>query len=117
MNALTLLPTLTAYQCNDCQTLTQRSPMACAYCLGRRFSPVLVTASGTLASWTTIRKPPMRFKAEGIYHVGVFDLDNGMRISGRLLHEATDQTGDRVQAVAIADTASDIPIFKVTSPG
>jgi hypothetical protein len=40
-----------------------------------------------------------------------------MRISGRLLHEASDQTGDRVQAVAIADAASDIPIFKVTSHG
>jgi hypothetical protein len=40
-----------------------------------------------------------------------------MRISGRLLHEASDQTGDRVQAVAITDAASDIPIFKVTSHG
>jgi uncharacterized OB-fold protein len=117
MSTLTLLPALTAYQCKDCQTLTQRSPMACARCLGRRFSSVPVTSTGILASWTTIRKPPMRFKSEGVYHVGVIDLDNGMRISGRLLHEASDQTGDRVQAVAIADTASDIPIFKVTSHG
>jgi hypothetical protein len=59
----------------------------------------------------------MRFKSEGLYHVGVFDLDNGMRISGRLLHEESEQTGDRVQAVAITDAASDIPIFKVTSHG
>ncbi len=117
MSTLTLLPALTAYQCKDCQTLTQRSPMACAQCLGRRFSSVPVTSTGILASWTTIRKPPMRFKSEGVYHVCVIDLDNGMRISGRLLHEASDQTGDRVQAVAIAETASDIPIFKVTSHG
>jgi hypothetical protein len=59
----------------------------------------------------------MRFKSEGLYHVGVFDLDNGMRISGRLFSTPTDRLGDRVQAVAIADAASDIPIFKVTSHG
>lgn len=110
-----LLPSLTAYQCQDCQTLTQRSPMVCAHCLGRRFSAIAVTASGTLASWTTIRKPPLRFKGEGIYHVGVVDLDNGMRISARLLHQATDQTGDSVQAVAPSESASDIPVFKVTA--
>ena len=117
MSTHTLLPALTAYQCNDCQTLTQRSPMACAHCLGRRFSSVPMTATGTLASWTTIRKPPMRFKSEGLYHVGVFDLDNGMRISGRLLHEASDQTGDRVELVTENLLQTQTPTFKVTSHG
>jgi uncharacterized OB-fold protein len=101
----------------NCQTLAQRQPIVCAHCLQRTFQVEDVAATGVLASWTTIHKPPMRFKSEGLYHVGVFDLDNGMRISGRLLHQASDQTGDRVHAVAIADTASDIPIFKVTSHG
>lgn len=117
MTMHTPLPGLMAYQCLHCQSLSMRPPMVCARCLGRQFSPLAVAATGTLASWTTIRKPPMRFKSEGLYHVGVFDLDNGMRITGRLLHQATDQTGDRVQAVTSADIASDVPVFKVSSHG
>jgi hypothetical protein len=47
----------------------------------------------------------------------VVDLDNGMRISGRLLNEANDQAGDRVQAVAVVGIPTDIPVFKVTPHG
>lgn len=111
------LSALTVYQCHGCQTLTQRSPMVCARCWGRQFSAVSVAATGTLASWTTIRKPPLRFKSEGHYQVGVVDLDNGMRISGRLLNEANDQAGDRVQAVSVVGMPTDIPVFKVTPHG
>ena len=111
------LPSLMAYQCLHCQSLSMRPPMVCAWCLGRQFSPLTVAATGTLASWTTIRKPPMRFISEGLYHVGVFDLDNGMRVSGRLLHQATDQAGDRVHAVRSADPATDVPVFKVSTHG
>jgi uncharacterized OB-fold protein len=73
-----------------------------------------VPASGTLVSWTTIRKPPLRFKAEGTYHVGVFDLDNGQRISGRFLAAEGDKPGQRVVAT---DTPADgaIATFKVES--
>jgi uncharacterized protein len=117
MTLHTPLSALTVYQCHGCQTLTQRSPVVCARCLGRQFSAVSVAATGTLASWTTIRKPPLRFKSEGHYQVGVVDLDNGMRMSGRLLNEATDQAGERVQAVSVAGMANDIPVFKVTPHG
>lgn len=117
MTALVPLASLTAYQCQLCQALSLRAPVVCAGCLGRQFAAVSVAATGTLASWTTVRKPPLRFKSEGPYHVGVFDLDNGMRVSGRLLHETTDQAGDRVQAVTPADPASDIPVFKVSTHG
>jgi uncharacterized OB-fold protein len=117
MTAHTPLAGLTAYQCQLCQALSLRAPVVCAACLGRQFAAVSVAATGSLASWTTIRKPPLRFKSEGVYHVGVFDLDNGMRVSGRLLHQATDQAGDRVHAVRSADPASDVPVFKVSTHG
>lgn len=112
-----VLPALTVYRCVACQTLTQRLPKVCAHCLQQDFSPESVANSGHLASWTTIRKPPLRFGNEGPYHVGVFDLDMGMRVSGRLLLEPTDQVGDRVQAVTPSDAAPDVPVFKVISDG
>jgi len=117
MTAHAPLATLTAYQCVGCQTITQRSPMVCARCLGRQFSTVEVTATGRLASWTTVRKPPLRFKAEGAYQVAVVDLDNGMRISARLLSTPTDQLGDRVVLVTENLLQTQTPTFKVATHG
>jgi len=72
---------------------------------------------GQLASWTTIRKPPLRFKADGVYHVCVVDLDNGFRVTGRFLTSGDDQIGDRVVAVPVASTEHSTPTFRVEKNG
>jgi len=110
-------PALAVFQCQSCQTLTQRKPIVCAHCLQPTFQTKHVAATGVLASWTTVRKPPLRFKAEGAYHVGVFDLDNGMRICGRLLSAPSDRLGDRVVLVKDEMIQTDIPTFKVARDG
>ena len=79
-------------------------------------SPVQIAGVGKLVSWTTVRKPPLRFKADGMYHVGVFDLDNGFRVTGRFLPEDGDQLSDRVVAVptTVAEpTGPATPTFRV----
>jgi uncharacterized OB-fold protein len=111
------VPRLKVYQCSQCQTLTQRQPVICAHCLSRQVHAKEVAAAGVLASWTTVRKPPVRFKSEGSYHVGVFDLDNGMRISGRLLHTPADKLGDRVILVTDGLLQTQTPTFKVSHDG
>jgi uncharacterized OB-fold protein len=95
----------------------QRMQVVCPQCLGRAFDTVHIAATGSLASWTQVRKPPLRFKAEGMYCVGVFDLDNGMRVTGRLLHQAGDAIGDRVVTVNTNDASTTHPTFKVTRNG
>jgi uncharacterized OB-fold protein len=95
----------------------QRLPMVCPQCLGREFYGEQAVATGTLASWTQVRKPPLRFKADGVYCVGVFDLDNGMRVTGRLLHQAGDAIGDRVVIVNTNDVSTTLTTFKVTPNG
>jgi hypothetical protein len=101
----------------NCQTLTQRQPVVCEHCLQREFQPEEVAAVGVLASWTTVSKPPLRFKAEGAYQVAVVDLDNGMRISARLLPTPTDQLGDRVVLVTENLLQTQTPTFKVATHG
>jgi len=79
-------------------------------------NPVHIAGVGKLVSWTTVRKPPLRFKADGMYHVGVFDLDNGFRVTGRFLPEDGDQLGDRIVAVAttVAESTGPVtPTFRV----
>jgi len=87
------------HRCIHCGTLEAGCIETCAKCLHTGMDTIQVPGAGTLVSWTTIRKPPLRFKEEGAYHVGVFDLDNGFRITGRFLPEEGDQLGDRVVAV------------------
>jgi hypothetical protein len=52
----------------------------------------------------------LRFKADGMYHVGVFDLDNGFRVTGRFLPEDGDQLGDRVVAIPTTVTEPTSPV-------
>ena len=108
---------LQVFQCALCHTQMQRLPMVCPQCLGREFHGEQAVATGTLASWTQVRKPPLRFNADGMYCVGVFDLDNGMRVSGRLLHQASDAIGDRVVLVDTHEAATTLPTFKVIRIG
>ena len=110
-------PALTVFRCMSCQTLTQLQPVVCAHCLQRTFQTEAVAATGVLASWTTVRKPPLRFKAEGTYQVAVVDLDNGMRISARLLSTPNDQLGDRVVLVTENLLQTQTPTFKVATHG
>jgi len=75
--------------------------------------PIQIPGRGRLVSWTTIRKPPLKFKADGLYHVGVVDLDNGQRVTGRLLLQEGDALGDRVIALSEPNQALTTPTFKV----
>ena len=108
---------LKMHRCQSCEAMAQHAANVCAHCLGRTFSVVQVPSTGTLASWTTVRKPPLRFKEAGVYHVAVIDLDDGLRITGWLLPDDSVQLGDRVQAVPQSDLAFDVPVFKVCTHG
>lgn len=87
------------HQCTQCDAIDSACIDLCATCLSHDMIIVQVPGHGRLVSWTTIRKPPLQFKAEGIYHVGVFDLDNGSRVTGRFQPQDGDEIGDRVIAV------------------
>ena len=99
--------------CMHCNTLDTLAIDTCAKCLHTEMETILIPGTGKLVSWTTIRKPPLRFKSDGIYHVGVFDLDNGFRVTGRFLPSEDDQLGDRVIAVPTLSSEHATPTFKV----
>ncbi len=103
---------LKIFRCMSCQRLSQRQPIVCPHCLQRDFETEEVAATGVLASWTTIHKPPLRFKSEGAYHVAVIDLDKGMRLSVRWVATPTDRPGDRVTLVTENLLQTETPTFK-----
>ncbi|MCC7225421.1 MAG: OB-fold domain-containing protein [Burkholderiaceae bacterium] len=104
--------TLNFQQCLGCGAFEAAGSDLCPTCLGKHFKVVSVSGKGRLASWTTIRKPPLKFREQGMYHVGVVDLDEGFRVTGRFMPQEGDQVGDRVVAIALQDDDSHTPIFK-----
>lgn len=84
-------------RCQDCGTLSEVAATFCANCLGQSFEEIVKPGKGVLASWTTIRKPPLAFKERGSYEVAVVDLDVGLRVTGHLLPEGEPAVGASVE--------------------
>ncbi len=90
---------LSVRRCLGCGALSEAAASFCAHCLGESFEEVIKPGTGQLASWTTIRKPPLAFKERGPYEVAVVDLDAGLRVTGHLLPEGQPSVGHGVELV------------------
>jgi len=65
--------------------------------------------TGTLVTYTVIRKPPAAFAGEGEYAVCVVDMDAGQRVTGRLsVFEPEPALGI---PVAVVETSAAAPVF------
>lgn len=71
-------------RCKACGKLDPGPREFCSACGEAQMQAFTVPGRGTLVSWTVIRRPPTRFRAEGPYTIAVVDLDAGVRLTGRL---------------------------------
>jgi uncharacterized OB-fold protein len=99
-------------RCADCGRIDSPGRAVCAGCLSTRLEPDRVAGSGRLATWTTIRRAPTRFRDEAPYEVAVVDLDAGLRVTGRLARGASPEVGARVLALP---SETPYPLFDVAS--
>lgn len=105
---------LTLFRCQGCGALHEQRPVVCASCLGETFDEKAVTGQGCLASWTTIRKPPLAFRGHGQYDVAVIDLSIGLRVTGRIASQSNQRVGDRVSLThRIEIDGEQINVFEV----
>lgn len=103
MPAVENIATLPMLRCIRCGRVDTPTRSVCSGCLSDEFEPVSVSGAGTLASWTTIRRAPTRFRDEAPYDVVVVDLDSGQRVTGRLAPDSPEPAiGQRVSAVKAA---------------
>ena len=71
-------------RCADCGRLDSPGRIVCAGCLSSHLEDHLATGEGTVATYTTIRRAPAKFRDEAPYDIVVVDLDCGVRVTGRL---------------------------------
>lgn len=86
-------------RCADCGRIDSPGRVVCAGCLSTRLEPATVPGTGRLATWTTIRRAPTRFRDDAPYEVAVVDLDAGLRVTGRLAAGAAPSVGAAVRAL------------------
>lgn len=74
-----------ACACDDCHSLSTRPQRRCWRCGSSAIRSVNLIGRGTLVSFTIIRVPPTVFQGQEPYHIAVIDLDEGLRITARLV--------------------------------
>ena len=111
MGASEQQPSLQMVRCARCGRIDTAMRPVCAGCLSSELQPVAVPASGTVVSYTTIRRAPTQFRDRQPYDIVVVDLDAGPRVTGRLSAESAPASiGARAHAVHVdhADTVFSI---------
>lgn len=89
--------TVAVMRCTACGGLDPGPRDLCPRCHAP-LSPAEVAGTGTLVSWTLIRRPPAAFREDGPYAVAVVRLDVGVQVTGRLADPGDAAPGARVVA-------------------
>jgi uncharacterized OB-fold protein len=108
--ATSTTPSIAVLICQDCGQLDPGPRELCAACGSSRLAEQKVEGRGRLVSWTVIRRPPTKFRAEAPYAIAVVDLDAGVRITGRLGAVPDDLEPGAI--VVLDETHNGIHVFK-----
>ncbi|WP_173932610.1 OB-fold domain-containing protein [Chelativorans sp. Marseille-P2723] len=93
----------TMRRCTACGSLRFYPKPLCPACHDAKSEAAQVNGQGELYSFTVVHRAPTReLKAEAPYIIALVDLDEGVRVTGRLImpEGRTPRCGDRVRLVA-----------------
>ncbi|MFW9843728.1 MAG: Zn-ribbon domain-containing OB-fold protein [Candidatus Thorarchaeota archaeon] len=74
-----------AYKCVDCGIVIAPPSGSCYGCGSSNMDWTSVSGKGTLVSFTVIHIAPDEFAEEAPYYIAIVELDEGTRVSARLL--------------------------------
>lgn len=84
---------LVGYQCRSCEALFLPPRQYCTGCGQDQKAEVRFSGRGVIRTWTTIHAAPARYKDEAPYTVILVELDEGVRLVGRLIESRQVQQG------------------------
>lgn len=74
-----------AYKCVDCGTIIAPPSGSCYSCGSSKMEWTEVSGKGKLVSFTVIHIAPDEFAEEAPYYIAIVELEEGTRVSARLL--------------------------------
>lgn len=90
---------LVALSCGDCDALIVPPKVVCPFCGSDNLNRINLSGEGSVYSYTVIHVPPPKFVNDAPYTVAIVELDEGARITGRILDVDADniESGMRVK--------------------
>ncbi len=74
-----------AAKCAKCGFVSFPPRLVCPECGAREFTPVVLSGTGKLLTYTVIRVPPAPFEDQSPYAVGLAELDDGVRLMAQVV--------------------------------
>lgn len=74
-----------AFKCKSCSAVIAPPSGVCYKCGGTEMEWTEVSGKGTLVSFTVIHIAPEEFQDEAPYYIAIVELEEGTRVSSRLL--------------------------------
>jgi uncharacterized OB-fold protein len=81
-------------KCNECGFLQYISHLRCLKCKADNFESIVA-----LGTYTILKAPPMEFREQGPYALGVVEFENGVKALGQLTKKENLKTGIKLQPI------------------
>lgn len=75
---------LEASKCTKCGYIAFPNRMICPECGNRKFEDYKLKDTGKIVSYTTIEVGPTEFSDQVPYHVGIIELEDGVKITAQI---------------------------------
>ncbi|MFM1653608.1 Zn-ribbon domain-containing OB-fold protein [Brevibacillus sp. B_LB10_24] len=94
---------ISVLSCEKCSAAFIPPKYICPVCRHDRLTLKPASGSGTVYSYTTIHIAPEKFADQAPYHIVLVDLDQGLRVTGRLTG-GTPRIGQRVECSRVDES-------------
>ncbi|MFX0004279.1 MAG: Zn-ribbon domain-containing OB-fold protein [Candidatus Hodarchaeota archaeon] len=84
-------------KCNECGFLQYISHLRCLKCKADNFESIVASGTCKLLTYTILKAPPMEFREQGSYALGVVEFENGVKALGQLTKKENLKTGIKLQ--------------------
>ena len=75
---------ITWNKCRKCGFLQHQTHLRCLKCKGDKFESVMASGTCKLLTHTILNAPPMEFREQESYALGVVEFENGIKALGQL---------------------------------
>jgi len=71
-------------KCENCGFIQHGSHVRCLKCKNVNFTKIIASGTCKLLTYTILKAPPMEFRNQGSYALGVVEFENGIKALGQI---------------------------------
>jgi len=86
-------------KCKNCGFLQHTTHLRCLICKADKFESILASGTCKLLTYTILKAPPMEFRDQESYALGVVEFENGVKVLGQLSNKDNLKTGMILQPI------------------